>query len=320
MIMQAITFSNKRIKCPECNARRGFAPYVGHEREYKGKCHACGLLFIPLFENINTKAVYKPKTAHKQPVKVIAPPVNYVDEQQVLTSQIDLKKDPFAKGLIALGIHKHHLIKWNVGRGENGRTLFFYLNINGKYVNTKEIVYKPDLHRDKTNFPKFLCSKSQGYGQCLYGEWQLQGAKLNTPILLVESEKTAIVASYAMPEKIWIATGGATGLTMDKALVLKGKPVFIVVDSDKAGRSNAGKSQELLKDICRIVKIIDLFPEKDSGQDLADYLICRFNGLSKSISMLSESDLETFEERAGIMEYDGGLSKYEAELKALERI
>lgn len=38
------------------------------------------------------------------------------------------------------------------------------------------------------------------------------------------------------------------------------------------------------------------------------------------LSTLSESERTYFEERAAIMEYDGGLSREEAEKRALERI
>ena len=42
--------------------------------------------------------------------------------------------------------------------------------------------------------------------------------------------------------------------------------------------------------------------------------------IDKVIVVLSEAEREEYEERAAIMEYDGGLSRAEAERQALERI
>lgn len=302
-----LSYSTKRIKCPECGARRGFAPIQGELGA--GKCFACGLFKPP--KNANN--------GHSEPFKNEPQNDKYISEFQVMASQADLKKNNFAAGLIELGIPIYHLQRWDIGNGKNG-TVFFYRNIHGKYINAKVIVYKDDLHRDKNIPPRFMFSKAQGYKQCLFGEWQLQGAKLNQPILLVESEKTAIVGSFAMLNKIWIATGGATGLTKEKALILKNRSVYIVVDSDEAGRNSAIKTENILKEICRNVKIIDLFHDKKTGQDIADYLVARLKAIKSKIKTMPDKIREQFEERAAIMEYCAGLSRYEAELQTLNNM
>ena len=298
-----IDYSNKRLRCPHCGARHGFAPFQGYESLYKGFCHACGV-FVP----INDKALQlKP-----EPLKTT---FKYINELQVLKSQVNIENDIFAGTLIKLGITRNHLIKFDVGRSGN-ETFFFYRNISGLIPNAKVISYDKDLCRKKNKPPYFLYSKKQGYTSCLYGEFQLKDN--NKPVILVESEKTCILASYAMPQFIWIATGGASSLTSEKAKVLQGRKIFILIDADKAGRSNKLKDQ--LSKAGIESKTLDLFPNETNGYDLADYLINKMQRIQKAVSELSEYDQEGFNERAAIIEYEGGLSRYNAELNALERI
>ena len=50
-------------------------------------------------------------------------------------------------------------------------------------------------------------------------------------ICIVESEKTAILCSLLYPDKLWLATGGCSGLTKDKLTPLKGKSILVFPDS-----------------------------------------------------------------------------------------
>ena len=46
--------------------------------------------------------------------------------------------------------------------------------------------------------------------QCLFGEHLLDGN--NGPVAIVESEKTAIIASMFFQDAVWLATGGLNNL------------------------------------------------------------------------------------------------------------
>ncbi len=52
--------------------------------------------------------------------------------------------------------------------------------------------------------------------QCFFGEHLLSEDK-SRPVALVESEKTALVASYYLPQFLWIASGGRTVASMPTA-------------------------------------------------------------------------------------------------------
>ncbi len=51
------------------------------------------------------------------------------------------------------------------------------------------------------------------------------------PVAIVESEKTAIIASIYSPEYIWLATGGKENLSIEKCHVLEGRIVILFPDA-----------------------------------------------------------------------------------------
>ncbi|MBD3864658.1 toprim domain-containing protein [Olleya marilimosa] len=75
-----------------------------------------------------------------------------------------------------------------------------------------------------------------GYYSCLFGEHLLDVIEnKEKAVMLVESEKTAIVCAMHYPEYIWLAYGGITALTNEKIQVLIGRKVILIPDmSEKA--------------------------------------------------------------------------------------
>ena len=67
--------------------------------------------------------------------------------------------------------------------------------------------------------------------QCLFGEHLLPQHHDKT-VALVESEKTAIICSAMMPQYLWLATGGKSGLTPERLSSLKGRKIIVFPDID----------------------------------------------------------------------------------------
>lgn len=65
--------------------------------------------------------------------------------------------------------------------------------------------------------------------QCLFGEHLLPGDPYK-PVAIVESEKTAIIASVLIPQFTWLASGSLEGLNPAKCAVLKGRSVMLFPD------------------------------------------------------------------------------------------
>jgi len=69
---------------------------------------------------------------------------------------------------------------------------------------------------------------ADGYYNCLYGEHLLNN---NTkPIILVESEKTAIVASIEFREYTWLAYSRINGLTDTKLRAVRNEKIILIPD------------------------------------------------------------------------------------------
>ncbi len=66
--------------------------------------------------------------------------------------------------------------------------------------------------------------------QCLFGEHLLAGYPTKA-VAIVESEKSALVASHFMPDFVWLATGGIHGcFKADTVGVLKNRAVILCPD------------------------------------------------------------------------------------------
>jgi hypothetical protein len=104
------------------------------------------------------------------------------------------------------------------------------------------------------------------------------------PVAIVESEKTAIIASVYFPEFIWIAAGNKEGLNREKCEVLKGRQVVLFPDLSKP-KENKPTTFEVWSNKAKEFSNIAHFmvnellekkaeeAERKEGCDLADYLI-----------------------------------------------
>jgi hypothetical protein len=101
----------------------------------------------------------------------------------------------------------------------------------GKAQKAKVVYYTREGKR--TEYFKVPFKNQDGYYSCLFGEHLLNDN--SKPIILVESEKTALVASIVFPHYTWLTYGGMNGLTNDKVKVLAGETIIIIPEmSSKA--------------------------------------------------------------------------------------
>lgn len=148
---------------------------------------------------------------------------------------------------------------------------------------------------------------------CLFGLWQLQSAAPNAPVYLTESVKSAVLAAAYMPDKVWMATGGQSYLTLARMGPLKGRRIILYPDSSLPAppndptaapkideRTGLPKSKprpaydewqaraEMLRGKGFDVRVSDFLQnrttdeQKKSGYDLADYLVNEYAGFPPS--------------------------------------
>jgi hypothetical protein len=187
----------------------------------------------------------------------------------------------------------------------NGATVFWQIDKNGKIRTGKIMLYNSETgRRVKEPFNQIswvhTAVKLSDYKlkQCFFGEHLLKDN--NMPVAIVESEKTAIIASVYLPQFIWLAAGGSEGLSEEKFRVLQGHNVVLYPDLNCFDKWE--KKAYELSHIDRI-SISDLLEKKATdeerrqGADLVDYLV-RFNypELSSCKSISKQKSIEQKEE------------------------
>jgi hypothetical protein len=190
--------------------------------------------------------------------------------------------------------------KYLIGTSKHwpGATIFWQVDENGKIRTGKIMLYGNDGKRVKKPFNHITWAHilmrnakcglrnenkdTSAFGtphsdfnlrQCLFGEHLLK-ERPDTPLAIVESEKSAIIASVYLPQFIWLAAGSLNNINADKCAVLKGRNVTLFPDLNcfdkwqrKAKEIGMGfKTSALLENNATDA-------ERTAGQDIADYLL-----------------------------------------------
>ncbi|MBC5992413.1 DUF6371 domain-containing protein [Pontibacter cellulosilyticus] len=171
--------------------------------------------------------------------------------------------------------------KYRIGTAAkwDGATVFWQVDVSGHVRGGKVMHYNPLTGRrikDRISWAH-TCLKLRDYNlrQCLFGEHLLK-ENPGKPVALVESEKTAVIASAYLPQYVWLAVGGKTGLKQEKLQVLRGKDVTLFPDLQAYEMWNM-KAKELSWvthfQVSDLLERIATEEERVQGLDLADYLV-----------------------------------------------
>ena len=113
--------------------------------------------------------------------------------------------------------------------------------------------------------------------QCLFGEHLLAGYPTKA-VAIVESEKSALVASHFMPDFVWLATGGIHGcFKADTVGVLKNRAVILC--PDLGAKMVWQEKVQLLSSVCSKVVFSEKLEQcatdeqREKGLDIADFLL-----------------------------------------------
>ena len=304
--LQKYRFGSKTT-CPECGKSRCFVRYVDEQGSIifpgnVGKCdheNTCGYHYTPKkyfkdnpdvleMDEGNGKSLlsapYKP--ADKTPV-CIAP--SYIPSSYVIRSNSHYSINPLYQYFCRVfgGEESDRLFGiYRIGTSAKwgGSTVFWQIDINGQVRTGKIMCYNVETgHRVKE--PQAFVSwahselKLQDFHlkQCLFGEHLLKNST-SSPVMLVESEKTAVIMSHFIPDYIWLATGGKNGCFNSEAMqVLKGREVTLIPD---LGATEQWKAKSaLLLDICKKVAVSDTLErtateeQRSQGLDIADFFL-----------------------------------------------
>jgi len=280
--------SSKKFICPSCKEKR-FVRYIDIDtKEYLpeqfGRCDReinCGLHNYPKKEGFLFPTPKRKETGNHNPVSYL--PFGLLDKSVLKHSKCNLF--PYLKELFSEEIASRLCLDYFIGTNKWENTVFWRVDINGNVREGKVIKYDPVTgRRNKETRPYYIGKKILGDEsnpqQCFFGEYLLADEdSKNKPVGIVESEKTAAIASIFKPDILWLATGGKFGCKWTEESVCKvlaGRTVILFPD---LGAYDAWEEKgKLLAAVagCK-VGISDFLEkyaneeERKQGLDIADY-------------------------------------------------
>lgn len=253
-----------RLTCPSCGRHHCFAPYVDKDdqivgEEY-GRCDhesSCGYIKYPPSEKDwrESYSEYSQRTQKPKPRVIAKPQPKPEPEKGICTIPMEtvvktVRTKPLSDFLYFLltlfdvdtiiRLVKEYLI----GVTKAGAAIFYQIDVKNRCRSGKVMKYnretgcriKDEDCPGRVTWVHTLLKKqgvlSQEWEitQCLFGEHLLKKYP-DKPVILVESEKTAIIGAGCMPDFIWVATGGKAQLG-DKVEVLYGRTTIAFPDVD----------------------------------------------------------------------------------------
>ena len=227
---------------------------------------------------------WKPQT------KVVQPkPTDYIDSNIMRRSLTNYDKNPlfsFFTGMFGKKEASRLFQLYHVGTSKKwgGSTVFWQIDRQGRVRAGKIMLYNPATgHRVKE--PKSYVSwvhtelglEHFNMKQCLFGEHLLADYPTKA-VAIVESEKSALVASHFMPDFVWLATGGIHGcFKVDNIGVLKNRAVIFC--PDLGAKKIWLEKVKLLSSVCSKVVFSDKLEQcatneqREKGLDIADFLL-----------------------------------------------
>lgn len=294
-----LTFGVAANDCPSCKKQKVFSRYIDTEQSNAyldnntGKCLHCSYHQTPtqFFERTGQEKAVKTrsnksetKTGKINPIQVS---LSLIDTKILKQSRTNYHQNNFVQWLNILfsnDIVNNLVSRYHLGTSKHwpGATVFWQIDTQGKIRSGKIMLYNPTTgKRVKEPFNhitwvhKALKLPEYQLRQCFFGEHLLK-LEPTKPVAIVESEKTAIIASVYFPQFIWLAAGSKEGLTQEKCKVLSGRNVILFPDLNSFEQwTNKTKEISLpiqftVSDLLERKATIE---EKKQGLDLADYLI-----------------------------------------------
>lgn len=235
--------------CPGCGCKRRFVRYIDTEERinfpyYVGKCdriNNCGYHYPPkqYFKehpneqhdcndnvrlNVNGRHRSRPLPSFVSLDIMKKSMCNYEDNNFVI-----FLHSLFDDATVNRILQRYHI---GTSRKWKGATVFWQVDTGGRVHHGKVMVYDATTgHRSSNCFSTAECIlhlPDFNLQQCFFGEHLLRDA--NKPVALVESEKSAIIASEIMPQFHWLASGGSSGCLNSRMHILSGRNVVMFPD------------------------------------------------------------------------------------------
>lgn len=287
-----------RHRCPGCNKTGKFTLYIDQQTgeplgDIVGKCERvikCGYHYPPKqyfadnhisFDKTISTKVYQ--TIKPQP----KPKTSYIDTGIFEQSRNNKHPNFFIDYLANLWDYEiaYYLAeKYNIGTSKHwhGATVFWQMDSLKRIRSGKIMLYNPRTGKrvkkpyNHINWVHTVMELDNfNLEQCYFGE-HLLNYEATKPVAIVESEKTAVIASVYLPDFVWLACGSVNNLNERKTKMLKNRNVVLFPDLGCFGLWES-KIPNLTKlatfRTSTLLETKATETEKKKGLDLADYLV-----------------------------------------------
>lgn len=278
--LEKYTTPASRHTCPNCGKKRVFTFYVNDKGEYLpdyvGRCDRevrCGYhLTAKQYLEANGRE-YIPPVIEKKELNPSYVPLDLMMKSKRYTGNVFVEwLQKTFRDNATVTCKKYHV---GTSKYWTGATIFWYVDTQEKVRSGKVMLYDDTGHRVKNPFPhvtwihKLIDDDNFNFTGCLFGEHLLPYD--NRKVAIVESEKTALIASMCEKDYLWLACGGLQMLNAERLAPLKNRNVTLFPDAGafQKWREKANKLRESGHNVNTSHKL-EKYPE---GYDMADVLL-----------------------------------------------
>lgn len=294
-----------KIDCPSCGKKRCFVRYIDEQGTVRfpssvGKCdheQSCGYHYTPReyfhdnpevlsYDDCRTGQVFRQSVVHARPAPIEP---SYIPDGIVRASISHYDKNPLYRYLCGVfgaeeTVRLFNLYRIGTSAKWGGSTVFWQTDEAGRVRTGKIMLYNTTTGR-RVKEPQSRVSWAHSelrlpdfnLRQCLFGQHLLPLYPDRT-VFIVESEKSAVIASHYMPDVLWLATGGKNGcFHVQTVEVLRGRDVILLPD---LGATDAWRDKlPMLRPVCRSVNVSTILEDmatdeqRSQGLDITDFLL-----------------------------------------------
>ena len=327
--LQPYKGKSTRHDCPSCKAKLSFTQYLDgntHKpiHDIVGKCNReskCGYHYTPKqFFMDNPEKLPSTFQGEGSGVRFLKPPLAGGLVGSIPFSFVESSasyKSNFVRFLcefLSVEQIKQAGESYALGASKNKEVIFWQIDITGKVRTGKIMQYNPETGRrikHESGAIDWVHNKLKKTGalpedfnlqQCFFGE-HLLTLYPDKSVAIVESEKSAIIASALIPNMIWIAAGNINGLSVEKCKVLKNRTVILYPDlgayekwKEKAQMLNSlspsphgeGSGVRFKITVSTLLEDEATDTDRSNGLDIADYIIAELTS-KKTTSEIQKS-------------------------------
>lgn len=292
---------SRKWVCPECG-KKTFVCYVDDENnvlhESVGRCdreQKCQYHYTPKqYFKDNGWMEDAERTPHPRPKRQHinqAPPPTYIDPW-AMKCTLGWYKDnnliAYLDRLFEQGAVSDMIWKYFIGTSDHwqGSTVFWQVDRFGR-IRTGKVMQYDRANGKRVKEPsnrvswmhKVLGMQDFNLSQCLFGE-HLLSSNPDAKVVVVESEKTAVILSGLLQGCVCLAVGGCGNLSPKICEPLRGRDVVLLPDN---GKYQKWSEKGGLLTMCRQVTVADMMERyaRKEGDDAADLISIGEDGVPR---------------------------------------